>query len=121
MNLGTATGWLIRELNNGYLAVARYGKPGEILVNAADEGFVVDVWGSDPDEPEATAFAPYADLSPTEDTAAPETANPNVLAALIECADYLAEFLEEGREHRVIKAADAAIQKAVNVKNSYLL
>jgi hypothetical protein len=39
-------------------------------------------------------------------------AAPDLLAALIECADYLAEFFEEGREHRVIKLADQAIAKA---------
>lgn len=105
MNINTNTGWLVRELNNGYLAIARYGKPGEILVNAADEGFVVDVWGRDPDEPEATAFCLYTDLEA-------DVGTPDTLKALIECADYLAEFFEEGREHRVIKAADAAIRAA---------
>lgn len=39
-------------------------------------------------------------------------AAPELLAALIECADYLAEFFEEGREHRVIRLADEAIEKA---------
>lgn len=35
-----------------------------------------------------------------------------LVTALTDCADYLAEFLEEGREHRVVKAADAALAKA---------
>lgn len=39
-------------------------------------------------------------------------AAPDLLAALIETRDYLAEFFEEGREHRVIREADAAIAKA---------
>lgn len=39
-------------------------------------------------------------------------AAPELLEALEQAADYLAEFFEEGREHRVIKLADAAIAKA---------
>jgi len=39
-------------------------------------------------------------------------AAPDLLEALEQAADYLAEFFEEGREHRVIKLADAAIAKA---------
>lgn len=39
-------------------------------------------------------------------------AAPELLAALKEARDYLAEFFEEGREHRVVVAADAAIAKA---------
>ena len=39
-------------------------------------------------------------------------AAPDLLAALEEVSDYLAEFFDEGRKHRVIRAADAAIAKA---------
>ena len=41
-----------------------------------------------------------------------EKCNQELLSALIECADYLSEFLEEGRSHRVIRVADTAIAKA---------
>lgn len=41
-----------------------------------------------------------------------QAAAPDLLEALRECAEYLAEFFEEGREHRVVKLADAAIAKA---------
>lgn len=37
------------------------------------------------------------------------TTTDKLAAALLECADYLAEFMEEGREHRVIRAADDAL------------
>lgn len=37
------------------------------------------------------------------------TITDKLAAALLEASDYLAEFIEEGREHRVIKAADAAL------------
>jgi hypothetical protein len=39
-------------------------------------------------------------------------AAPMMAEALAECADYLAEFMEEGRAHRVIAAADAALRAA---------
>lgn len=36
----------------------------------------------------------------------------DLLAALEWCADYLAEFYEEGRGHHIIQKADAALSKA---------
>ena len=39
-------------------------------------------------------------------------AAPDLLKALIECADYLSQHLDQGRQHKVIKAADEAISKA---------
>ena len=71
------------------------------------------------------AFAPPPSAPPVELTVAEQptteaehayarliAAAPELLAALITAADYLAEFYEEGREHAVIRAADAAIAKA---------
>jgi hypothetical protein len=45
-------------------------------------------------------------------------AAPELLDALIVCSDYLAEFFEEGREHRVIRQADKLINKLVSRKAS---
>ena len=47
----------------------------------------------------------------TEQAARLIAAAPELLAALINCSDYLSEFLEEGRAHRVIKKADQIIAK----------
>ncbi len=42
-------------------------------------------------------------------------AAPALHCALKDCADYLAEFMGEGRELRVIQAADAALASAESV------
>ncbi|MFA7209656.1 MAG: hypothetical protein WC120_05280 [Parcubacteria group bacterium] len=58
----------------------------------------------------------YVEVSPVMDTALSIVRACNSHDALVEalasCADYLAEFYEEGREHHVIKLADAALAAA---------
>jgi len=43
---------------------------------------------------------------------------PDMLKSLVTTADYLATFCEEGREHRVVREADAVIAKATNRRGS---
>ena len=60
-------------------------------------------------------FSDFGHIAPIDERAANArliAAAPDLLEALRECAEYLAAFFEEGSEHRVIKAADAAIYKA---------
>lgn len=55
-------GWAIRT-EGEYLFVKRKDKPGEILVKAEDEGFVVEVWPEGEDvDPEQTMGIFYTDL-----------------------------------------------------------
>ncbi len=60
-------GWLVRD-GGEYLYISMDGKPGEIIVKAESEGFVVDIWSNDGNHPEGTTHALYTDLSSTEES-----------------------------------------------------
>lgn len=62
-----AGGWVIRS-EGDYLFIARCGKPGEIIIKAETEGFVVDVWpAGEGVEPEDTMCIFYTDLEEEEE------------------------------------------------------
>lgn len=62
----TDEGWLVRS-SGEYLYISRDGKPGEIIVKAECEGFVVDIWSEDKSYPDGTTSALYTDLEREND------------------------------------------------------
>lgn len=63
MILHTDNGWSINDAGDGYLFIARLGRPGEIVIKAEDEGYVIDVYPEgDPGGPDSTLSVFYSDL-----------------------------------------------------------
>jgi len=86
----------------------RYGKYSDEITDANGQAVaIVFTRKADPQTVTGILPNPQGQANASLIAAAPE-----LLEALEQAADYLAEFFEEGREHRVIKLADAAIAKA---------
>jgi len=86
----------------------RYGKYSDEITDANGQAIAwVFTRKADPQIVTGVLDSPEGQANASLIAAAPE-----LLEALEQAADYLAEFFEEGREHRVIKLADAAIAKA---------
>ena len=74
----------------------------EALRDAVGGWSSVGGWNDKPERTQAEVLAAF-------DCAILKGERDMLRAALVESADYLAEFFEEGRAHRVIRAADAAL------------
>lgn len=60
-------GWAIRSQGE-YLFIKRHEKPGEIIIKAEAEGFVIDAWPEGNEvEPEGTMSIFYTDLEEDEE------------------------------------------------------
>jgi hypothetical protein len=57
--------WEIKENANGGLDITHANHPGSIIIAAADEGYVLDVYDDD-DENHASTFALYHELEGDE-------------------------------------------------------
>lgn len=57
-------GWRIEQLEEGRLQIDLDGSPGYILINATDEGFIIDLWPDEGNESIGSTHALYTELEP---------------------------------------------------------